>query len=85
MNVLIIGKNSYIGSNIRDRLIAADHYVVEFDAQNEAALLDMMRTLSADTERVKAMGEVAYARTKEFYDRPIMLNNLREDYEEILL
>jgi len=53
--------------------------------KDEAALKEAMATLSADPERVTAMGEAAYKRTKELYARPIMLENLREDYEEILL
>lgn len=35
MNVLIVGKNSYIGSNVRDHLSALGHSVTEFDVQNE--------------------------------------------------
>ncbi|MBQ8696175.1 MAG: glycosyltransferase family 1 protein, partial [Clostridia bacterium] len=54
-------------------------------AKDEAALKEAMATLSADPDRVKAMGEAAYTRTRELYARPIMLENLREDYEEILL
>lgn len=53
--------------------------------KDEVALMRAMAELSADPERVKAMGDAAYERTKEYYDRPIMLENLREDYEEILL
>lgn len=53
--------------------------------KDAAALKAAMAELSADHEKVKAMGDAAYERTKKYYDRPIMLENLREDYEEILL
>ena len=36
MNVLIIGKNSYIGSNVKEWLENKGHSVVEFDVEHEA-------------------------------------------------
>lgn len=50
------------------------------DAELEAA---MMRLIS-DRAFTQSIGQAAYERTKKYYDRPIMLENLRVDYEKLL-
>ena len=43
-----------------------------------------MKKLIADKEYSQKIGQAAYERTKQYYDRPIMLKNQRADYEELL-
>lgn len=43
----------------------------------------MLRCIS-NREELKAFGEAAYLRTVQLYDRPIMLENLRQDYVKLL-
>lgn len=43
-----------------------------------------MKKLITDREYSKKIGRAAYERTKQYYDRPIMLENQKADYEELL-
>ncbi|MBQ7303272.1 MAG: glycosyltransferase family 4 protein [Clostridia bacterium] len=43
-----------------------------------------MEKLAADEERIAALGQAAYARTRERYERTVMLANQREDYRTLL-
>lgn len=54
------------------------------EPKSEEALLAGMLALCADKELCKALGQAAYDRTKERYDRPIMLKFQQEDYEKLL-
>lgn len=54
------------------------------EARNKAQLKDAMLELVNDRQWAAQLGQQAYLRTKERYDRPIMLENQRKDYLEIL-
>lgn len=43
-----------------------------------------MTTLLYDREKCVALGKAAYERTKKYYDRMIMLENQKKDYENLL-
>ena len=43
-----------------------------------------MKKLITDRAYSQKIGQAAYERTKQYYDRPIMLENLREDYVKVL-
>ena len=43
-----------------------------------------MKKLIIDREYSKKIGQAAYERTKQYYDRPIMLENQRKDYIKVL-
>lgn len=43
-----------------------------------------MKKLITDREYSKKIGQAAYERTKQYYDRPIMLENQRQDYCKLL-
>lgn len=43
-----------------------------------------MKKLIIDRDHTQKIGQAAYERTKEFYDRPIMLENQRVDYMRLL-
>lgn len=43
-----------------------------------------MKKLITDREYSQKIGQAAYERTKEYYDRPIMLENQRKDYIKVL-
>lgn len=47
-------------------------------------LASAMQMLIADRNRTKEIGRAAYERTKQYYARPIMLENQRTDYEKLL-
>lgn len=48
------------------------------------ALEAAMRLLIIDRKRCKEIGQAAFERTKRYYDRPIMLENQKADYEKLL-
>ena len=54
------------------------------EARNKEQLKEAMLELISRREWAKQLGQQAYERTKERYDRPIMLENQRRDYLEIL-
>ena len=54
------------------------------EPKNIFELVSAMEMLISDPERTKEIGQAAYERTKQYYDRPIMLENQRVDYEELL-
>lgn len=54
------------------------------EPRNAIELKDAMNKLIENREYAKAIGEGAYKRTMEYYDRPIMLENQRKDYEKLL-
>ncbi len=54
------------------------------DAKNKEQLKDAMLELNARRDWAAQLGQQAYLRTKERYARPIMLENQRRDYLEIL-
>ena len=54
------------------------------EPKNTASLADAMRQAIHSQERVKSLGAAAYERTKKLYDRPVMLEFQRKDYEKLL-
>jgi glycosyltransferase involved in cell wall biosynthesis len=54
------------------------------EARNKEQLKEAMLEFSARQEWAAGLGQQAYLRTKERYARPIMLENQRRDYVEIL-
>lgn len=54
------------------------------EAKNTDELQNAMEDLLSNTEKVMLLGNAAYERTKELYDRPIMLENQRIEYAKLL-
>ena len=54
------------------------------EPKNMLELESTMKKLITDREYSKKIGQAAYERTKQYYDRPIMLENQKADYEELL-
>lgn len=54
------------------------------EPKNAGDLQSAMADLLNDMEKVQALGKGAYERTKNLYDRPIMLENQKNDYTELL-
>ena len=54
------------------------------EVKNTAELQSVMTDLLSNKERAKFLGDGAYNRTKALYDRPIMLENQRKEYERLL-
>lgn len=54
------------------------------DPKNVLDLEAAMKKLITDREYSQKIGQAAYERTKKYYDRPIMLENQRVDYEKLL-
>ena len=54
------------------------------EPQNVLELETVMKELIIDREYSWEIGQAAYKRTKKYYDRPIMLENQRRDYEKLL-
>lgn len=54
------------------------------EPKNISELESAMKKLITDREYSKKIGQAAYERTKQYYDRPIMLENQKADYEELL-
>ena len=54
------------------------------EPKNVLELESAMKKLITDREYAQKIGQAAYERTKQYYDRPIMLENQRADYENLL-
>lgn len=54
------------------------------EPKNVSELENAMRTLISDRGKSEEIGLAAYERTKKYFNRPIMLENQRADYEELL-
>lgn len=54
------------------------------EPKNILELESAMKKLITDRVYSKKIGQAAYERTKRYYDRPIMLENQKADYEELL-
>ena len=54
------------------------------EPKNVLELESAMKKLITDREYAQKIGQAAYKRTKQYYDRPIMLENQRADYENLL-
>lgn len=54
------------------------------EPKNTADLQNAMADLLCNTDKVKKLGDGAYERTKNLYDRPIMLENQKKDYIDLL-
>lgn len=54
------------------------------EPKNILELESAMKKLITDREYTKKIGQAAYERTKRYYDRPIMLENQKADYEDLL-
>jgi len=54
------------------------------EAKDVSELECAMKKLVTDREYSQKIGLAAYERTKQYYDRPIMLENQRVDYEKLL-
>lgn len=52
--------------------------------KNVSELESAMKKLITDREYSQEIGQAAYKRTKRYYNRPIMLENQRMDYEKLL-
>ena len=75
---------------ITTRIIGASEVMVDGEScilvepKNTSDLQSAMSDLLSDTDKTKKLGIGAYERTKKLYDRPIMLENLKNDYIELL-
>lgn len=54
------------------------------EPKNASELQAAMKRLVMDRESAQKIGHAAYERTKRFYDRQIMLENQRRDYQKLL-
>lgn len=54
------------------------------EPKNTLELEAAMKMLIADRKRSKEIGQAAYMRTKQYYNRAVMLENQRVDYEKLL-
>lgn len=54
------------------------------EPKNVSDLRDAMKKLIVDKAYSDKIGQAAYERTKQYYDRPIMLENQRKDYMKLL-
>lgn len=54
------------------------------EPKDVSELESAMKKLITDREYSKIIGQAAYERTKQYYDRPIMLENQKADYEKLL-
>lgn len=54
------------------------------EPKNILELESAMKKLITDREYSKKIGQAAYERTKQYYDRPIMLENQKSDYRTLL-
>lgn len=54
------------------------------EPKNIFELARAMQMLITDRGRTREIGQAAYERTKKYYDRPIMLENQKADYEKLL-
>ena len=54
------------------------------EPKNVSELESAMTKLISDRDQSARISRAAYERTKKYYDRPIMLENQRADYEELL-
>lgn len=54
------------------------------EPKNTAELENAMRKMVDDRAYTQSIGRGAFERTKTYYDRPVMLENQREDYEKLI-
>lgn len=54
------------------------------DAKSVSSLQDAMENVLDSEQLVISLGSAAYERTKELYDRPVMLEHQRKDYEKLI-
>jgi len=54
------------------------------EPKNTDELESVMKKLTDDTKLISQIGTAAFERTKKFFNRPIMLENQRHDYENLL-
>ena len=54
------------------------------EPKDVSELESAMKKLITDREYSQKIGQAAYERTKRYYDRPIMLENQKADYEKLL-
>lgn len=54
------------------------------DPKSSEQLVDVMTELAANGQLVERLGAAAYERTKMLYERSIMLENQRRDYDELI-
>ena len=54
------------------------------EPKNISELASAMKRLISDVGRTKEIGQAAFERTKQYYNRPIMLENQKADYEKLL-
>lgn len=57
---------------------------VHVEAKNVKELSEAMLSLSHDLKKTVLLGEEAYKRTKKLYNRSVMLENQRKDYEQLI-
>ena len=57
---------------------------VHISPKSTEELAEAMREVRENPEKVKELGIRAYQRTKELYDRTVMLENQRKDYENLI-
>lgn len=75
---------------ITTKIIGASEVMVDGEScvlvepKNSDELLEAMNKVLLETEFTEALGSAAFERTKELYDRPIMLENQKLSYEELL-
>lgn len=54
------------------------------EPKNAAELANAMLLVCSNTEIIARLGQAAYARTEKLYERSVMLENQRRDYEDML-
>ena len=54
------------------------------DQKDVSELESAMKKLITDREYSQIIGQAAYERTKQYYNRPIMLENQKADYEKLI-
>lgn len=55
------------------------------EPKNTDELEAVMKKLATNTELISRIGRAAFERTKTYFDRPIMLENQKNDYESLLI
>lgn len=69
------GASEVMEDNISCKLVSS---------KNDQALFEMMEYMIQNPSAAEKIGEEAYIRTKNLYERSIMINNISKDIEELL-
>ncbi len=75
---------------ITTKIIGASEVMIDgescvlVEAKNAEELESIMKNMMSDSEYTKRIGKAAFERTERLYARPIMLENQKKAYEEVL-